>query len=80
MSLQFIRDSNENATGVFILFEEWQNLKTKYPDLQQVEVRGNNELPSWQNQILEERLNDYYSSPDDIKSFDSTLNDIEKGL
>ncbi len=80
MSLQFIRDTKGNTTGVFIPIEEWQKLKTKYTELQQVEVKENIELPAWQSQLLEERLSDYYRSPDDVTDFGTTLNEIEKEL
>ena len=80
MTLQFIHDSKGNTTGVFISIEEWQALKTKYVELQKEEANNNIELATWQKQIIDERLTDYYNNPDDVVDFDKTMDDIEKGL
>ena len=80
MSLQFIQDNKGNTTGVFIPIEEWQNLKAKYNGLEQKEIENNIELATWQKNILDERLNDYYLNPSDVIDFDKTIDDIEKSL
>jgi len=80
MALQFIQDNKGNTTGVFIPIEEWVDLKTKYTDLQKEEARNPMELASWQKQILDDRLNDYYNDQENVISFDKTLDDIEKSL
>lgn len=80
MTLQFIHDNRGNTTGVFIPIEEWQTLKTKYSDLQKEEAENIIELASWQKQIIDERLNDYYNNPTDVLDFDKTIDDIEKTL
>lgn len=80
MTLQFIHDNRGNTTGVFIPIEEWQLLKTKYTDLQKEEAENSIELPPWQKQIIDERLNDYYNNPSDVADFNKTIDDIEKSL
>ena len=80
MSLQFIQDNKGNTTGVYIPIEEWQNLKAKYNGLEQKEIENNIELATWQKNILNERLNDYYLNPSDVIDFDKTIDDIEKSL
>ncbi len=80
MTLQFIHDNKGNTTGVFIPIEEWQNLKTKYSDLQQEEAENIVELTAWQKQLIDSRLSDYYKNPTDVADFDKTIDDIEKGL
>ena len=80
MTLQFIHDNKGNTTGVFIPIEEWQSLKTKYAGLQKEEAENINELASWQKDIIDERLNDYYKNQDDLLDFDKTLDDLEKTL
>ncbi len=80
MTLQFIHDNRGNTTGVFISIEEWQSLKTKYADLQKEEAKNMVELASWQKQIIDERLSDYYKNPMDVADFDKTIDDIEKNL
>ena len=54
--------------------------KTKYADLQKEEAENIVELASWQKQIIDERLNDYYNNPIDVVDFDKTIDDIEKSL
>jgi hypothetical protein len=80
MTLQFIHDSKGNTTGVFIPIEEWQSLKTKYSDLQKEEAESIAELASWQKQVIDERLSDYYNNSSDVSDFDKTIDDIEKSL
>ena len=80
MTLQFIHDNRGNTTGVFIPIEEWQTLKIKYTDLQKEEVTNLVELSTWQKQILDERLTDYYQSPENVNDFIKTIEDIERTL
>ena len=80
MTLQFIHDNKGNTTGVFIPFEEWQVLKEKYTDLQTEEAQNSLELASWQKEIIDERLNDYYKNPNDVVDFDTTIANIRKNL
>jgi hypothetical protein len=80
MTLQFIHDNRGNTTGVFIPIEEWQDLKTKYSDLQNEEVQNSIELTSWQKDILDERLDDYYKNPNDVVDFDTTIANIRKRI
>jgi hypothetical protein len=80
MALQFIHDNRGNTTGVFIPIEEWQGLKEKYTDLQTEKERNSLELVSWQKEIIDERLNDYYKNPNDVVDFDTTIANIRKSL
>ncbi len=80
MTLQFIYDNRGNTTGVFISIEEWQFLKTKYTDLQKEEAENRTELATWQKQVIDQRLSDYYNNPVDVTDFDRTLDDVEERL
>ncbi len=80
MTLQFIHDNKGNTTGVFIPIEEWQDLKTKYVELQKEEAENLIDLSNWQKQIIDQRLSDYYSNKGDLSDFDNTIDDIEKSL
>ena len=80
MALQFIHDNKGNTTGIFIPIEEWQTLKAKYSELQKEEAENLVTLSDWQNQIIDERLTDYYSNAADTADFDKTIDDIEKDL
>jgi len=80
MALQFIHDNRGNTTGVFIPIEEWLTLKNKYADLQKEEAESVLELASWQKEIIEERLSDYYKNPTSLVDFDKTIDEIENSL
>ena len=80
MALQFIHDNRGNTTGVFIPIEDWQALKARYAELQKEEAKTMAELAPWQKEVLDERLNDYYSNRNDLDDFDATIDEIEKGL
>ncbi len=80
MSLQFIHDNKGNTTGVFIPIEEWEILKSKYAELQLEEVKHQTELSTWQKNIIDERLKDYYKNTNDVDDFEKTLRDIENSI
>ena len=80
MNLQFIHDNRGNTTGVIVPIEEWQDLKTKYADLQSEEAQNSIELTTWQKDILDERLDDYYKNPNDVVDFDTTIANIRKRI
>jgi hypothetical protein len=80
MTLQFIHDNKGNTTGVFIPIEEWQDLKSKYIELQKEEAENLIDLSNWQKQIIDQRLSDYYSNKDNLSDFDDTIDNIEKSL
>ncbi len=80
MTFQFIHDDRGNTTGVFIPIEEWQSLKAKYTDLQKEEAENVVDLSTFQKQIIDERLNDYYKNSDNVFNFDKTIDDIENNL
>jgi hypothetical protein len=80
MALQFIHDNRGNTTGVFIPIDEWQDLKIKYTDLQKEEAQNNIELTSWQKDIIDQRLDDYYKNPNDVVDFDTTIANIRKTI
>ncbi len=80
MALQFIQDVKGNTTGVFIPIEEWQDLKSKYTDLQVQEVENSLQLSSRHKQMVDDRLRDYYDNINDVADLDETINSIEKTL
>jgi hypothetical protein len=80
MVLQFIHDSKGNTTGVFIPIEDWLVLKSKYAELNQEELKSLKDLESWQKELLDDRVSDYYQNPYDVTDFNDTLKKVEKGL
>ena len=77
MNIQVINDSSGNATGVFIPYSEWIELKNKYKELEHLEM---NDIPEWHKDILDKRLAEYKSNPDNTENFDIACEDILKDL
>jgi hypothetical protein len=80
MTLQFIHDNNGNTTGVYIPIEDWQTLKVKYKELEREEFKNVEELLSWQKELIDIRLNEYYNNPTNVLDFGKSLDDLEKDL
>ncbi len=80
MSLQYIHDTNGKTTGVFIPIDDWQLLKEKYSELQVEEIQEQTELEAWQKEIIDERLRDYLTNPNDVVDFNLTLKDIQNKI
>jgi hypothetical protein len=76
MNLQYISDSKGQTTGVFIPINEWNDLKSKYKDLEWEEI----DTPEGHENIVRERLNAYAKNPSSAIDFDSALDDVEENL
>ncbi len=76
MNLQYISDSKGQTTGVFIPINEWNDLKSKYKDIE----RENIDIPEWHKDLMRKRLDDYRKNPDSALDFDTAIDDIEKEL
>ncbi|MFV0483927.1 MAG: addiction module protein [Bacteroidales bacterium] len=74
MSLQYISDSKGKTTGVFIPISEWNDLKARYKEIRRIDI------PSWQVEEVDKRLEDYKNEPEQLMDFDSAMDDIEKDL
>ena len=58
MPLQYIQDLNGATTAVIVPIEEWNKITEKYSDLE--------ELPAWQKNIIDQRLELYEKHPERI--------------
>lgn len=74
MNVQYISDNKGKTTGVFIPISEWNKLKNKYKDIEQID------LPEWQIKEVRNRLEHYNENPDQAIDFDQAMDDIEKDL
>lgn len=74
MNLQYISDDTGKTTGVFIPISEWNKLKNKYRDIEQMD------FPDWQIEESRKRLDDYKKNPEQALDFDKVMDDIERGL
>jgi len=76
MKLQYISDDKGQTTGVFIPINEWNDLKSKYKDIEQEEIG----VAGWHKDLVLKRLEDYRKNPGFAMNFDAAMDDIEKEL
>jgi len=76
MNLQYISDSKGQTTGVFIPINEWNELKSKYKNIEEEEVNA----PEWHQDLVLKRLEDHRQNPKSALDFDSVIEDIENKL
>lgn len=69
MRLQIIQDGHGKNTGIFIPIEDWVLIKTNYPDIDALD----NEIPAWQKQLLDSRLNSIATNANNVKPIDELL-------
>ena len=74
MNLQYISDNKGKTTGVFIPISEWNELKNKYKDIEQISISNEHQ------QEVRKRIKKYESNPKATLDFDTALNDIENEL
>lgn len=76
MNLQFISDSMGETTGVYIPIKEWNELKSKFKEIEQVEI----DISEWHKDVVRQRLADYKKNPGHAMDFDAAMDDIENAL
>ncbi len=76
MNLQYITDGNGQTTGVFIPIKEWNDLKSKFKDIEKEDA----DVPEWHKEIVRKRMELYKNNPDQAMDFDSAMDGIEKSL
>ena len=72
MKPQFTYDISGNPIGVFLPIEDWNNLKSKYQDLE------NDDLPQWQKDILDRRMELLTLHPEQVTTFDDFMKEMEE--
>ena len=76
MSLQYITDGKGQTTGVFIPIDEWNDLKSKFKEVDFEDI----EIPEWQKKIAQERAEQYKNNPEQVLDFDTSIDEIERSL
>ena len=70
MPLQYIQDLNGATTAVIVPIEEWNKITEKYSDLE--------ELPAWQKNIIDQRLELYEKHPERIIPIEQFFEQMDK--
>lgn len=74
MKTQLVQDHNGKPTGVFIPYKDWELLKKKFPNIEQIDE----EIPHWHKDVLDERLRDKKEPVDAFQMLDNIEMDNEK--
>ena len=74
MKLQVIQDGSGNDAGVFIPIEDWDLIKSTYPDISSL----SHELPQWQKDLIDERLAAIAANPKRIKPIEDLFYKLNK--
>ena len=73
MNPQIIQDNDGNNTGVFITMKDWNFIERIYPDINNLK----SELPEWQKEIIDERLDIIAKNPQRLKPIESLFQLLE---
>jgi len=76
VNIQYISDSEGMPTGVFIPLNDWNRIKEKYGDIEDELI----DLPQWQKDELDRRLEEHRKDPGQVLDFDTTMDDIDSEL
>ena len=70
MPLQYIQDFNGATTAVIVPIEEWNKITEKYSGLE--------ELPQWQKDIIDHRLELYKKHPERVMPIEQFFEQMDK--
>jgi hypothetical protein len=73
MSLQYLSNEKGQIVAVQVPIKEWELLKSKYPGL---DIQST-DLPTWQKDLIDIRLNAIKENPDNILPIDSLIAELD---
>ena len=73
MSVQYVSDSLGQTTAVLISIEDWQLLRKKHPDVDELE----GDLPQWQKDIIDERMQLLKDHPEQVTTLEDFLKELD---
>ena len=68
---QILKDQEGTPMGVFIPIQSWNNLIFQYPD---IEISDTDELPQWEKDFIDKRLDMAQRYPERLKPVEMLLN------
>lgn len=76
MKLQVLQDNFGNQTGVYVPMEDWTLIKNSYPDIENLEK----ELPQWEKDLIDRRLETIAKNPERLKPIESLLEELKRKI
>jgi len=74
MKFQYLSDKTGKTTGVFIPISEWNELRSKYKNIDSEEI----EIPAFQQDEVNRRLIDHKKNPELALNFDATIDKLKR--
>jgi len=71
MNIHYISDDTGKTTGVFIPISDWNEMKSKYEELE-------DKVPNWQIQESRKRIKEFEKNPEELMNFKLALDEIRK--
>ncbi|MDR0506964.1 MAG: hypothetical protein LBH32_09155 [Dysgonamonadaceae bacterium] len=62
-TIQILKDQAGIPTGVFIPMQIWENVKRRYPDIEELEA----DIPQWEKDFIDARLEIALHNPNRLK-------------
>jgi hypothetical protein len=76
MKLQILKDKAGNQTGVYIPVEEWESIKSAYPDIENLDQ----ELPQWEKDLIDRRLDAIRNNPERLRPIEELLTELNRKI
>jgi hypothetical protein len=74
MNVQYISNKNGQVTAVQVPIKEWEMIKSKYPDIDNIDIQ----LPEWHKEIIDARLEILENNPDQINPISTLMDELDK--
>jgi hypothetical protein len=81
MSLQYLSDEKGQIVAVQVPIKEWELLKSRYPEIDDVAnepLESNADLPDWQKELIDYRLDAISRNPERILPIDSLMAELDR--
>jgi hypothetical protein len=73
MSVQYVSDSLGQTTAVLIPIEDWEQLRKKHPDVDELE----GDIPQWQKDIIDQRMQLLKDHPEQVTTLEDFLMELD---
>lgn len=73
MSIQYLSDEKGQVTAVQLPIEEWEMIKSKYPEIDHLDFK----LPEWHKEIIDSRLLAIENNSERIRPVSELLNELD---
>ena len=74
MSVQYLSNDKGQVTAVQVPIEEWEMIKSKYPDIDHMDSA----LPQWHKDLIDARLSSIENNPHKIRPISELMDELDK--